>query len=292
MLKRLFSRAPRIERSRVHVVPILGMHRSGTSMLARALNLMGLELGRPLLDAGPDNPRGYWENRFFLDLDIELLKSWGMRGDGFDDIARLEETAAKASAAADGGRLVARVDRYLRAEMDAAVWGWKDPRSVLTYPFWERSLHALGYRDVRPVIIVRAPLASARSLARRGDLAEAARASGRAEEAIALDLWSHYNRRLLALAEAGGCFVGLHDLLLDPRTCEAELARCAAFIGLPTDGMRAAIDWIDPNLVHHQAGETAVEGEAEEVYRKLAAIARRQQERSTSRETLGADIDP
>ena len=48
------------------VVPILGMHRSGTSMLAGALQQLGLELGSPLLAATPDNPHGYWENSFVV----------------------------------------------------------------------------------------------------------------------------------------------------------------------------------------------------------------------------------
>ena len=140
--------------------------------------------------------------------------------------------------------------------------------------------------------IVRAPEASARSLARRGDLAGAAQATGRTEEAIALDLWSHYNRSLLSLAEAGGCFVGLQDWLLDPGTCEAELRRSADFIGLSTENVRAALDWIDPGLVHHGGDDSGRAGEAGEIYRKLAAIAVGQREEYTVNETLGAGTAP
>ena len=53
---------------------ITGMHRSGTSFLARALNLRGVYLGeyedftsdqwRPAID----NLKGHWENKKFLDL--------------------------------------------------------------------------------------------------------------------------------------------------------------------------------------------------------------------------------
>jgi len=48
---------------------ITGMHRSGTSFLARALNLYGVNLGNleSLLShewkSLKDNPRGHWENK-------------------------------------------------------------------------------------------------------------------------------------------------------------------------------------------------------------------------------------
>ena len=42
---------------------IAGMHRSGTSMVARALHEAGLYLGEEpdLMRPGPDNPEGFWE---------------------------------------------------------------------------------------------------------------------------------------------------------------------------------------------------------------------------------------
>ena len=52
------------------VVPILGMHRSGTSLCTRLANLLGMELGEPLQPAGPDNPKGFWENRLFQNLNV------------------------------------------------------------------------------------------------------------------------------------------------------------------------------------------------------------------------------
>ncbi len=58
---------------------ITGMHRSGTSFLARALNLAGVYLGgleslnshewKPY----DDNRRGHWENKKFLELGEKTL---------------------------------------------------------------------------------------------------------------------------------------------------------------------------------------------------------------------------
>jgi hypothetical protein len=39
---------------------ILSMHRSGTSALTGVLNLMGVSLGKELLQPQPDNPKGFF----------------------------------------------------------------------------------------------------------------------------------------------------------------------------------------------------------------------------------------
>ena len=64
---------------RNHVI-VLGMHRSGTSYLIRALNLSGLYLG-PFSDfydteIAPieGNPKGHWENLNVIKLNEEILK--------------------------------------------------------------------------------------------------------------------------------------------------------------------------------------------------------------------------
>src|SRR6185295_14229625 len=60
-------------------VCVTGMHRSGTSVVAGALALLGASLGEPsrLLKAGADNPKGYFEIRAVVELDDELLAHLG-----------------------------------------------------------------------------------------------------------------------------------------------------------------------------------------------------------------------
>lgn len=60
-------------------VVVLGMHRSGTSAVARALLTLGVNLGRNLMGGSPDNPKGYWENRVFVKINERLLSSLGLR---------------------------------------------------------------------------------------------------------------------------------------------------------------------------------------------------------------------
>ena len=44
------------------LVLVLGMHRSGTSALARGLRVLGIALGDDLLPAHPCNPKGFFED--------------------------------------------------------------------------------------------------------------------------------------------------------------------------------------------------------------------------------------
>src|SRR6478752_6240938 len=58
---------------------VTGMHRSGTSFLARAFNLCGVDLGNPedlysdQWRPESDNIRGHWENKNILNLTEETL---------------------------------------------------------------------------------------------------------------------------------------------------------------------------------------------------------------------------
>ena len=60
------------------IVCILGMHRSGTSLLAR-INLLGVYLGPPnrLMPAAPENPKGFWEYQPIMELNNEILARLG-----------------------------------------------------------------------------------------------------------------------------------------------------------------------------------------------------------------------
>ena len=86
------------------------MGRSGTSATARLLQAAGLDVGRELMEATPDNPLGFFEDLRFFELDRDLVKA-GLSGgpdqrprwafaDGIDP-ARLDPFRAPARALLD-----------------------------------------------------------------------------------------------------------------------------------------------------------------------------------------------
>ena len=62
------------------IICILGMHRSGTSLLTRVLNLMGVYLGPDahLLQPLAENPKGFWEHKEIWKLNEDIL--WRLGG--------------------------------------------------------------------------------------------------------------------------------------------------------------------------------------------------------------------
>jgi hypothetical protein len=135
---------------------ITGMHRSGTSMVARLLNVCGLDLGpeADLLPPAFDNPAGFWESAGFVRLSDALLRAWG------GSWGRPPATAGPPP----GGlrdRALALVGRFA----GRGPWGWKDPRCCLALPFWRGLVPGL-----RVLVCVRHAAAAARSLAARGDV--------------------------------------------------------------------------------------------------------------------------
>ena len=49
-------------------IVVLGMHRSGTSVLMGVLSMLGVELGLNLMAPTEGNPRGYFENQSICEL--------------------------------------------------------------------------------------------------------------------------------------------------------------------------------------------------------------------------------
>ena len=261
------------------VVPILGMHRSGTSMFTRALNLLGLELGQPLLPPQLDNPRGFWENEFFFSLDVKLLRGLGSHSSGYGSAEVLDLLPALSAAIVPSADELSTVEAYLASAFQhAPVWGWKDPRAVLLFPFWLYTLVQLGFVDIRPVIIVRHPEPCVRSLVKRGDLDGLARATGVSVAGLANDIWKAYHRILSAISEQTGCSIAVHGWLLDREMTGSELCRSADYCGLSTDNMSAAVASMDPAASdkHLRGTPQEIDAESQALYWELVARAEKQ----------------
>jgi hypothetical protein len=196
-------------------VSILGMHRSGTSMVALLLAECGLYLGHDhdLMPPGPDNPAGFGENLRFVELNERLLAALGGSWDAVPefDAGWLESN--------DINLLHAEAEQLVRAFAGCEPWGWKDPRSSITFPFWER---VAGPLEV--VVCIRDPLEVALSLQHRNGVSLD----------FGLALWLRYNERIVGTTSVDSRIVSHYDAYFSsPRR---ELERVAEFIDLPVDG--------------------------------------------------------
>jgi hypothetical protein len=275
-----------IPRPQVTVVPVLGVHRSGTSMFTRALNLLGLDLGEPIMKPQPDNPKGFWENEFFYDVDLRLLHAMTCHVSGYGTVSQLLRIPALSYQVERTGDNLAVIENFVTQQFSSsAFWGWKDPRSVLLFPFWLSGLVELGFRQIRPAIITRHPASVVRSMAQRADLAALASSVGCSGEDLALQIWIAYSHALLDVVEQTESFVSAHEWYLDQDSARAELTRCVDYLGMPTceSDMTAALQWLDPRAVHHSdhefLGNLAGASDALLLHEDLMAHARAQRAR-------------
>jgi hypothetical protein len=212
------------------------MHRSGTSAVARGLAALGVELGSNFLDAQPENPTGYWEDRTIVDLNERVLRALGLR---WDDAAPIDPSRFSGWRM---WRLRRETSRYLGRWFTAqALWGFKDPRTIRLLPFWLQVLRERRVEDAY-LLVIRNPASVASSLhARQKMTVEAAQR-----------LWLSYVVPFLDRLEAKPLAVVDYDLLMgDPR---GQLERIARKLELPAAGSPQADsfvnDFLDLKLRH------------------------------------------
>lgn len=217
------------------VVCVLGMHRSGTSLTTRVLNLLGVYLGSDdsMLASDRLNAKGYWEHESILEINDELLARFG---GSWHAPPAFPPNWERAPEIAD----LRRQARVLLEEefQEAELWGWKDPRTCLTLPFWRQLVPSMRY-----VMCLRNPVDVARSLAHAVSFEQG------------VGLWLLYVR--LALAQTFGeprLLVLYEDLVTDWRE---QLLRLGRFVGRgqPSTGpetREAVSEFVGEELWHHR----------------------------------------
>ena len=218
------------------------MHRSGTSSVTRAINLLGAYLGEEVKVSGrgPDNPKGFWEHSEINALQGRLL-------------ARLDRTWDTAAPLPDQWHW-SEAARPFRDEFKRLVvtdfasrslWAWKDPRTCLLMPMWRDVLEELETR-LLCIFVVRNPVNVTNSLIKRDPIAFNK----------GLGVW--FNYYITALKDTAGLptvFLNYDRFLA---SWESELRRCTFVLGLdwPADEQRlreAMNSFIRPDLCHNQS---------------------------------------
>jgi len=134
-------------------IVVLGMHRSATSLIAKGLDAV-CHMGDDMLEPAKDNPEGFYENKRFLDLNIEILQTAG--GNWLEPPSRAQIMAVK-------DQFDHKIRRLVEEESKDGIWGWKDPRTSLTIDLFHPHLINPHY-----VCVFRNPKEVAKSLSARG----------------------------------------------------------------------------------------------------------------------------
>jgi hypothetical protein len=212
-------------------IVILGMHRSGTSLVAQIINAMGVYAGKPDELQPPDmfNPTGYWEHRGAVELDGEILDALAATWqDAVDtDVSRLphEQRAG----------FVARARSIVQSLQGRGAFLLKDPRMSTLLPLWRDALE-------QPIFVIawRDPMAVARSLAKRDDH----------PLLRSIAAWELHNRILLRETEGlPRLLVSYEELLADPQRVTRELH--ASLTALGVEGLQIPSQQQLGQIVNH-----------------------------------------
>ena len=202
------------------VLLILGMHRSGSSLLGSICASLGINMGSRLIPPDQHNPAGYWEDADLVAIQENLLEAlqqaWhGPRGpDPFPSRWWLCESARPYREALDellGAVVVNSGDR-----------SFKDPRTSRFLPLWRDLLpkhrlepcFLLAVRDPREVVV---------SLMHRNGM----------DLRHALRIWIRYN--LDAIRDSEGSIHFVVDYARWFTEGDAQLSALAAVLSIPLD---------------------------------------------------------
>ena len=220
---------------------ILGMHRSGTSLLTGLLSQVGVKMGRSLY--APQigvNEKGFWEHEDIVDTHDELLLSLNSQ---WDDLLPLGEKWWKTDVVKPfSKRLTRLVERDFR---DAPVWALKDPRMCRLLPAWIPILEA-GKVKATFICMNRNPFEVAGSLQKRDHFSR--------EKALVLWLLHSLSAELFSRG-LPRVFIDFDQVVTNPVGVLSKIEQEAALVfPIPVNEAKKKIqEFVSPGLRHHKA---------------------------------------
>ena len=245
------------------VIVVLGMHRSGTSVLTRALSELGVYLGGNLMEGLPDNPKGFYEDVDVVSLNDEILRSVSSEWNSTifhqvsDDLMREFKQRAI-------NIIVSKFNGH-------ALFAVKDPRITMLQYFWRSVFDELGI-CMRYILANRHPFSVAESLVKRNEM----------HRNVGLVLWlKHQVAGMNTILDQGGLVVNYEQFLENPG---AVLANINIFLGSPLSDVEITrsefiSSFIDVDLCHHGFGdvkafnsESGLEVVCSDLYQLIAGL--------------------
>jgi hypothetical protein len=215
------------------------MHRSGTSAMARVVNLLGADIGNDLLPAATDNPKGFWENRKILRIHENLLKDLGSI---YDDVRPLPTGWLTSEPAL---RAQAEILAVLKEDFgESDLWCLKEPRMCRLIRLWLPLFPELGCSP-HFLIAFRHPFEVAASLERRNKIAPLKSMMWWLDHVLEAEETTRGYRR---------AFASMSGLLSDWRLTMKRVSETLQIEWpvAPEDAKEAVEEFLDIGLRHHE----------------------------------------
>lgn len=224
------------------LVVVLGVHRSGTSLLTAGLEHLGCNLG--VFEDHPEaqNPKGFFEHPDIRAFNDRLLAVLGASWDNWSFDARAEFSGPEFE---PHRKEAQELLQTAFAGVDLAAV--KDPRMSSLLPFWKAVFRETGL-EPNYVLVLRHPAEVARSQAMRAD--GDPHLHYLAPDAVSMTaLWCATTEILLReMPEEGAYLVSHADLLTDPGGVLRQLGQHLGLEGTADRIAQFASTFVDPTL--------------------------------------------
>ena len=237
---------------------VMGMHRSGTSALTRALNLLGAQAPLNVVEAGPSNEAGHREPKRLVELHDAMLEELNS---SWRDWRGLNMAALGAKKLKYYKQKI--TDLLIDEFGNSKLFVLKDPRICRFLPLYHEILDSMGINS-KSIIIFRNPLEVAASLAARDGL----------PEGISELLWlRHYLDAERDTRDVSRVFLTFQELIEAPSDALAKLSK---FLSIPNLSTKVGDDTgvassIRSHLRHHRDLDDELErNQAAEIWIKPA----------------------
>lgn len=221
------------------VVCVLGMHRSGTSMLTRIINLMGISLGNSedIYQARTDNPEGFWEHGKIVSVHDGILS---VLGSSWESTVPLPDKWWELLEVKEYKKELVKIinDQFI----DIPIWAFKDPRTCIMMPLWKEIFDELNLEPVF-IIPIRNPI----------DIASSIKKRDRIPLNQGIRLWYYYMINILeGTKNYNRLFINYDDII---ENIEINLTKLTDFlkISVSEDIRTHIIGSVKPNLRHNRS---------------------------------------
>lgn len=239
----------RIKNEASSIVFVLGMHRSGTSALAKVLGYAGGHIPADVLAPNQGNPRGYWEPRSVVELNNRFLQLVDRHWSDPKPLSPEQRESLLNSVNVDAAVAV------LRSELDAMGSSkrplvLKDPRLCRLIPVWREAAAACGLES-QCLIASRNPF----------EVAESLFARDRMKLFPALELWLTYMLEAeRGTRGMGRTVVSFEDLMTDWRRTLATAVDAVGTCGIELDSAAGqVVKFLDRRLIKsHERSDSLV----------------------------------
>ncbi|GAA0604861.1 hypothetical protein GCM10009001_22630 [Virgibacillus siamensis] len=206
----------------------MGSGRSGTSVLARAIDFLGVDLGTDFIQTNNTNPKGFFENKKIVQTHKSIHVGKRPFFEGWNHSEKVQSYKQE-------------LKEYIQENfLDKEIWGWKDPRNNEFLEMWQDILKDLNI-EPHYLIIIRNPV----------DVISSYKRAYNRDETWAKLQWQL--RTLLALRNTNGgkrVIVEYEELFDDSLNCMHKISQNLQ-LPWPKDEMklkRNLDEFIDPNL--------------------------------------------